>query len=219
MTESVGDELVIYDSVSRSAHCVSAAAAAVWGLCDGRHSPADIAAELGVAPVTVDAALRDLGDAGLLEEIPRAERGMSRRTATMRLATAGVAALTAPLVYSVAIPRAAAAMSGPTGPPDLCAGKVCNDDNACTTDECDASTGNCINTPIVCNDNNPCTTDSCDPVRGCIFTPYVCPPPTNPCMVSGCHPTNGQAVCVEEPLADGTPCGVGGSCQQGTCLT
>jgi hypothetical protein len=219
LTESVGAELVVYDSVSRSAHCLSADAAAVWVLCDGGHSSADMAAELGAPAAMVDAALRELADAGLLEDIPRVERGMSRRTATKRIATAGAAALTAPLVYSVAIPRAAAAMSGTaTGPPDLCAGKNCNDNNACTTDECDPITGNCINTPIVCNDGDPCTIGTCDPVKGCVFTPFGCPPSTNPCMVTACQPVNGAAVCVETAVQDGTPCETEGTCRQGTCI-
>jgi len=217
LTEQVGDELVVYDSVSRRAHCLSADAAAVWGLCDGRRSPADIAGELGAAAARVEAALAELGDAGLLESIPVAGSGMSRRAAARRFAAVGVGALTAPLLYSVAIPRAAAAMSGTTGPPDLCVGKNCDDHNACTIDECDPITGNCTNTPVVCNDDDPCTTDSCDPVKGCVFTPYACPPSTNPCMVNACQPVDGRPVCVETPVADGTPCGEEGACYQGTC--
>ncbi|MGA2755833.1 MAG: hypothetical protein ABSF58_00595 [Solirubrobacteraceae bacterium] len=217
LTEQVGDELVLYDSVSRSAHCLSADAAAVWGLCDGRRSPADMAVELGTAAAKVDAVLQELGDAGLLESIPGAERGMSRRAAAKRFAAVGVGALAAPLIYSVAIPRAAAAMSGTNPPPDLCDGKDCDDNNACTIDECNPINGECIHTQVVCNDDDPCTIGRCDPVKGCVFTPYACPPSTNPCMVNACSPVNGKAVCVETPVADGTPCGGDGACYQGTC--
>jgi len=35
----------------------------------------------------------------------------------------------------------------------------CNDNNACTTDACNA--GSCVYTSITCNDNNPCTADAC----------------------------------------------------------
>ena len=44
---------------------------------------------------------------------------------------------------------------------------VCNDDNACTNNECDGSDGSCANPPAVeCDDKNPCTADSCDKKTG-----------------------------------------------------
>src|SRR5438093_7190115 len=42
--------------------------------------------------------------------------------------------------------------SSQTGFINLC--PVCDDNNACTTDVCNQSTGVCSNTPITCNDNN-----------------------------------------------------------------
>ena len=78
--------------------------------------------------------------------------------------------------------------------------KNCNDQNACTGDSCDVTTGNCVNKPLngaVCNDGNfctlsdactdtvcsgtlvncddqnPCTSDSCDPKSGCTHTSIV----------------------------------------------
>jgi hypothetical protein len=190
LTESLGDEVVVYDSVTRSAHCLSADAAGVWALCDGQRSPEDMARELGVVAEQVRRALQELGDAGLLESLPLAPHRISRRDAAKRFATIGAAAISAPLIYSVAIPRAAAAASGTGGPPDLCAGKECNDENACTIDECDPLTGNCINTPISCNDGNPCTTDTCDVELGCVYT----------------------------AVPDDTPCGDASYCQQGVCV-
>ncbi len=190
LAESVGDELVVYDSVTRSAHCLSADAAGVWALCDGQRSPEDMARELGAVPAQVSRALEELGDAGLLESAPIAPHRLSRRDAAKRFATIGAAAIGAPLIYSVAIPRAAAAASGTGGPPDLCAGKVCNDNNVCTVDECDPITGNCRNTPINCDDGNPCTIDTCDREKGCVST----------------------------PVSDGTPCGGSRYCQQGVCV-
>jgi hypothetical protein len=74
--------------------------------------------------------------------------------------------------------------------------KSCNDSNGCTDDTCNSGTGNCVNgnNTAVCNDNNacttndaclggackggaapncddgkPCTTDSCDPASGCKY--------------------------------------------------
>ena len=51
-------------------------------------------------------------------------------------------------------------------------GVVCNDNNECTSDECDGNSGECSNPPSVdCDDNNPCTADSCDKKAGkCINT-------------------------------------------------
>jgi hypothetical protein len=49
---------------------------------------------------------------------------------------------------------------------------VCNDNDLCTADRCEPSTGACLFKPIVCLDANPCTRDSCDPRNGaCLFTP------------------------------------------------
>ncbi len=215
LAESVGEELVVYDSVTRSAHCLSADAARVWALCDGRRSPEEIARELGVAAEQVGRALRELGDAGLLESVAFAERRVSRRAAAKHLATIGAAAISAPLIYSVAIPRAAAAMSGGGGQTNLCAGVDCDDQNACTIDECDPNTGGCSHTPLVCNDNNPCTTDTCHPVTGCVFTPVVCPPSENPCAISYCDSRTGG--CVLQNVANGTLCGETSYCEDGVC--
>ncbi len=44
--------------------------------------------------------------------------------------------------------------------------KICNDNNACTSDSCDPNSGTCIFTPINCDDNNACTVDRCDATVG-----------------------------------------------------
>ncbi|MBT9560903.1 MAG: VWA domain-containing protein [Myxococcales bacterium] len=50
---------------------------------------------------------------------------------------------------------------------------TCIDGDACTTgDVCDAG-GNCVGTPLVCNDNNGCTSDSCNAVTGCVYAPLT----------------------------------------------
>ncbi|NUN13438.1 MAG: hypothetical protein HUU55_07365 [Myxococcales bacterium] len=106
---------------------------------------------------------------------------------------------------------------------DLCANgsctsgatNTCDDQNLCTVDSCDGTTGTCIfdallldGSPcddddlctgpgacfagfcvvplIPCDDNNPCTDDSCDAVGGCVNTPNNGPcPTTNPCFEDG----------------------------------
>ena len=105
----------------------------------------------------------------------------------------------------------------------------CNDGNVCTTDLCDANTGNCYyvyNTascsdgnlcttndfcsggvcvagpPLVCNDNNPCTDDACNAFTGCVFVndnSNLCTD-NNPCTTDLC--SNG--VCISTPITKRT---------------
>jgi hypothetical protein len=214
LVERLDDQVVVYDSVSRTAHCLSDGTAAVWELCDGRRSAADIASELGVEVDEVTRALQALGDARLLASFAVAQHGLSRRDAAKRFAKIGAAAISAPLIYSIAIPHAAAAASGTTGGgTDLCVGKNCDDNNnACVTGSCDPITGDCVFTPVVCNDDNICTTDTCEPQKGCVFTPLNCDD-DNPCTIDTCDPRVG---CVHTAVQDGTPCN-GGTCQAGVC--
>jgi len=44
---------------------------------------------------------------------------------------------------------------------------LCDDENACTADSCNAS-GECQNEPVNCDDGNPCTTESCSVSEGCL---------------------------------------------------
>ncbi|MCH8853861.1 MAG: hypothetical protein IID41_14590 [Planctomycetes bacterium] len=93
----------------------------------------------------------------------------------------------------------------------------CEDDNACTIDECiDAL---CVNTPIdvpvVCDDGNLCTTDTCDPASGCENTPIdpaACDD-SDACTTDSCDPVAG---CVNtpntKPCDDGNACTMNDSC-------
>ncbi len=82
------------------------------------------------------------------------------------------------------------------GKDDDCNGKsdeaTCVDDNACTADNCDGTTGKCLNPDLKsCNDANPCTGDSCDKQSG------------------GCvHSVLSGASC-----SDGDACSVGDHCE------
>lgn len=49
----------------------------------------------------------------------------------------------------------------------------CDDDDACTSDSCDASDG-CAHVGMECDDLNLCTVDSCDAIEGCLHEPVVC---------------------------------------------
>jgi hypothetical protein len=71
----------------------------------------------------------------------------------------------------------------------------CDDNNLCTADSCNPSTGVCsFNAVIDCDDNNLCTTELCDPSTGeCVFDPVDCND-WNACTVDNCDPSTGECV-------------------------
>ncbi len=53
-----------------------------------------------------------------------------------------------------------------------CEDVVCDDENPCTRNRCDETTGECVFELFVCNDDNPCTLDMChDESESCLFEP------------------------------------------------
>jgi hypothetical protein len=53
--------------------------------------------------------------------------------------------------------------------------KVCDDEDRCTEDSCDAETGLCRFEAKNCDDGDECTTDNCDISTGlCMNEPIVC---------------------------------------------
>jgi len=84
----------------------------------------------------------------------------------------------------------------------------CNDSNACTTDTCDVNNG-CVHTPISCNDSNACTTDTCDVNNGCVHTPISCDD-SNACTTDTCDANNG---CVHTAIS----CDDSNACTTDTC--
>lgn len=111
--EAVGDELVVYDERSQTAHGLSPEAAAVWRSCDGSRSSAEIAEEVGLEQAVVDRALAELRAGDLLEEEITVRPGYSRREAAVRMARIGGAAFVAPFVYSVSVASAATCVCSP----------------------------------------------------------------------------------------------------------
>ncbi|TPV94964.1 MAG: hypothetical protein B7733_12455 [Myxococcales bacterium FL481] len=154
---------------------------------------------------------------------------------------------------------------------DLCLNVECDDNDACNGLEvCDENTGDCVDgTPLDCEDNNECTADACDATTGCSNEPVsngtlcdqgggscqdgVCVPDLclgNTCddadVCNGaetCDPNTGDCVdgmpldcdddnectadtcdavtgCASAPVDDGISCESGtGTCQAGTCVT
>ena len=151
VVEEVDDELVVYVQSTQTAHALSTDAASVWRCCDGQSSAKDIARRVGLEEAGVAQALGELSAAELLEE----PEGISRRAFYRRMAELG-AAVSAPLIYSVAIPAASAAQSSTCG--DLL-GESCeliwdNDDCSGTVaeDECAVAAAGCT-----CQNVGPCS--------------------------------------------------------------
>jgi hypothetical protein len=124
LSESIEDELLVYDGTTHQGHSLNRVAAAIWRRCDGQTSVPELArlvsVELGTSATeeVVWHALGQLSDAFLLEEPPDAHlqaRSLSRRELVERLAAA--AGLTLAVVTSMPIPAAAQAGSpgGATG--------------------------------------------------------------------------------------------------------
>lgn len=129
IVEHLGDETLVYDTTTDTAHCLGPVAATIWGACDGTRDRADLAAlvedrEEGDAMALVDQALADLADRALLEDI------VTRRAVLTRLAGVGAAALAVPLVFSIDAPTAEAAVSKTAD------GGVCTGNGNCVNNSC-----------------------------------------------------------------------------------
>jgi hypothetical protein len=173
LAERVDDELVVYDQTSQVGHCLSATAAAVWERCDGRLSPGEIAGTLSLEPAVVERAVDELRGCGLMDDGPALEGGYSRREAAVKFARVGGAALMAPLIYSVAIPQAAAAASAciATGSAEtLCtaaSGSTATDARCCSGQCYDGSPGKicvsatCTQLNNICLLNSNCCSNKC----------------------------------------------------------
>jgi hypothetical protein len=140
IVQELPDELLVYDSNRYKAHCLNKASALVWKHCDGKTTVAEMMSLLEKELATVVGedvvwlALNQLRRFRLLEEEGVAKAGrvkISRRDLVRKYLPA---ALTLPLIISIAAPAAAQAASGclgdgvecggPTDPP-CCPGLEC----------------------------------------------------------------------------------------------
>ena len=132
------DEVLVYDLGRHEAHCLNKASAAVWKLCDGKTTVAEMSRRLGrelAAPVDYDfvwLALSQLRRFHLLEEGGGSLGALqvSRRDLVRKYLPA---ALALPLILSVPAPTPAQAASkcGSSGDPcrsndDCCPGFTCD---------------------------------------------------------------------------------------------
>src|ERR1700760_486081 len=118
LEEAVGEELLLYDQRSHTAHCLSPIAACVWQHCDGGRNVAELAELAGTSEDRVADALRELREKDLLVVEPQliqsAIPGISRREAIGRVARYGAAAAAAPLIVSATAATPAMASSKET---------------------------------------------------------------------------------------------------------
>jgi hypothetical protein len=117
VVKALPDEVLVHDLARHRTHCLNGHAAAVWRLCDGRRTPADIARTLTQTPdgrwsdEAVRLALDELGRAHLLTDVLTGRHdasGVTRRQTLQRLAAAAVVV---PTVATIVAPRAAQAQS------------------------------------------------------------------------------------------------------------
>jgi hypothetical protein len=119
LEETVGEELLLYDRDSHTAHCLSPIAAAVWRHCDGKRNVTELAELTGANQNLVANALQELREKDLLTAEPTLTQnpapGISRREAIGRVARIGAAAAAAPLIVSATAATPAMASSGEEG--------------------------------------------------------------------------------------------------------
>jgi hypothetical protein len=116
LEETVGEELLLYDRDSHTAHCLSPIAACVWRHCDGEHDLTGLAELVGASESLVADALHELREKDLLAAEPALMQstvpGISRREAIGRAARYGAAAAAGSMIVSATAATPAMASSG-----------------------------------------------------------------------------------------------------------
>jgi len=134
----IGDELLLYDQQTSTAHCLNGIAGEMWAACNRESSATEVTEALrsrwpDLEKELVWASLSQMADAGLLDE--RTDQGTissrSRRQLIRKLGITAAAVLPI-VVTSLSIPPPAAAASCGTlgslcgaGKPPCCAGLRC----------------------------------------------------------------------------------------------
>jgi hypothetical protein len=115
LEETIGEELLLYDQESHTAHCLSPLAASVWRHCDGEQDLASLVQLVGASEDLVAGALHELRGKDLLDAEPELMQstipGVSRREAIGRAARYGAAAAAGSLIVSATAATPAMASS------------------------------------------------------------------------------------------------------------
>ena len=209
LVEQVNDEIVVFDTLSRAAHCLSPLAAIVFEHCNGRTSLEDLAAvaseRLGetIDTAAIEETLAQLDERELLDEDP----GITRRGMIGKTAAVGGAAFAAPLITSVLAPTAASAASATCGGPPPKPTVLC----------CPCTTGSGTNKDNCCY--IPSVTNNCQCVKAEGNSTKFCKPSANPaqgtiaCTTQFVPPC--QQCCNNQPA--GGACGAMNSGPGGNC--
>lgn len=117
LLETLGEELIIYDQCSHTAHCLSPIAARVWRHCDGEHNLSELVEFAGASENLVADALYEMREKNLLDAsaaLTPNNSGISRREAIVRGARVGGAVVVVPLIASAtaATPAMATSFTG-----------------------------------------------------------------------------------------------------------
>lgn len=137
LVEVLADEVLVYDQANHRAHCLSPAAALVWGLCDGGPSDRARAALLAAGCAeTVEAVVTQLVAAGLVVA-PRSSVNLRRRRMLRTTAVAAGVIVASPVLFSIVSPSVAEAAS------------------------CGKKTQSCCSTAPRCNPTLRCTNGFC----------------------------------------------------------
>jgi hypothetical protein len=107
-SQEVDGELLLYVEQTHQASCLNASAARIWELCDGDRTVEEIATRAGLDPDTVAHAVKQLGEAGLLENATCSLVGVDLSRRRMLLGV-GLAAI--PIILLVTAPDARAGAS------------------------------------------------------------------------------------------------------------
>jgi len=115
LEEAVGEELLLYDQESHTAHCLSPTAACVWRHCNGERDVTELALLAGASEGLVVDALHELRENGLLVAGPELMQstvpGESRREAIGRVTRYGAAAAAGSMIVSATAATPAMASS------------------------------------------------------------------------------------------------------------
>lgn len=129
--ERVGDEFVLFDVELNRYHTLNELAFAVWRRCDGDRRVAALAQEMSVRIDVVEAAIQQLGEAGLfLEPEDGFASSMHRRRMLKLVAAGAVGSIGIPVVASITRVGSEASATG---------NFTCPDGSGCT-----ANAGKCF---------------------------------------------------------------------------
>jgi hypothetical protein len=168
LEETVDKELLLYDRVSHTAHCLSPLAASVWRHCDGGHDLTGLAQLVGATEDLVAGALHELRENDLLDVEPELQstvHGVSRREVIGRAARYGAATAAGSMIVSAAAATPAMASSEEAKECCQCLKGVtkCNCGLQMEDDDCLA----------FCEDSDECKTGSGE-IKGELFSGVTC---------------------------------------------